>query len=160
LNIPWAKFDETALAAASHMGNRAIAEHLLAAGAPMQVCTAAMLGDLDRVAAYLDEDASLANATGAHGIPILFHAAMSGNVALADLLVARGGGAGQDGALHGAINYGHTAMVRWLLDRGADPNTPDFAGKTPLRAALDRGYAEIADLLRAGGGLEAPADAA
>jgi ankyrin repeat protein len=161
LNIPWARFDETALAAASHMGNRAIAEHLLAAGAPLTVCTAAMLGDTEQVAAFLDADPTLANATGAHGIPILFHAAMSGNLDVVELLVARGGGAGPDGALHGAVGHGHLAMTRWLLARGADPNTLDFAGKTTLRVALDRGYAEMAGLLRAHGGLEAaPADAA
>ena len=160
LNIPWARFDETALAAASHMGNRAIAEHLLAAGAPLTVCTAAMLGQAAQVAAFLDAAPALANATGAHGIPILFHAALSGNAALADLLVARGGGAGQDAALHGAVAPGHLAMTRWLLARGADPNALDFAGKTPLRVALDAGHAEIAELLRAHGGIEAPADAA
>jgi ankyrin repeat protein len=160
LNIPWAKFDELPLAAAAHMGNRAIAEYLLAAGAPLTVCTAAMLGDTAQVTAYLDADPALANATGAHGIPILFHAAMSGNIAVAELLVAQGGGAGQDAALHGAVSHGRTEMVRWLLGRGADPNTLDFAGKTTLRAALDGGHTEIADLLRAHGGLEAAADAA
>lgn len=160
LNIPWARFNETPLAAASHVGHRAIAEHLLAAGAPLTVCTAAMLGEPEQVAAFLDADPALANATGAHGIPILFHAALSGNTAVAELLVARGGGAGQDAALHGAVAPGHLAMTRWLLERGADPNTLDFAGRTPLRVALDAGHAEIADLLRAHGGAEAPADAA
>ncbi len=160
LNIPWARFDETPLAAASHMGNRPIAEHLLAAGAPLTVCTAAMLGQLDQVAAYLAEDASRATATGAHGIPILFHAAFSGNTDLAELLVAHGGGAGQDDAIHAAITGGHIEMVRWLLARGANPNTPDFAGTSPLQGALDGGQSEIADLLRAHGGVAASSDAA
>src|SRR6476659_10012492 len=79
LNVPWARFDETALAAASHMGNRPIAEFLLSAGAPLTVCTAAMLGMRDDVERFIDEDPSLANARGAHGIPIMFHAAMSGD---------------------------------------------------------------------------------
>jgi ankyrin repeat protein len=160
LNIPWARFNETPLAAASHVGNRAIAEYLLAAGAPLTVCTAAMLGQTDQVAAFLAGDPTLANATGAHGIPILFHAALSGNTAVADLLVGAGGGAGQDAALHGAVAPGHLAMTRWLLERGADPNTLDYAGKTPLRVALDAGHAAIADLLRAQGGREAAPDAA
>src|SRR5438552_12658165 len=68
LNIPWARFDETALAAASHTGRRAIAEYLLDKGAPMTVCAAAMLGMTDKVAEYLRADPSLANARGAHGI--------------------------------------------------------------------------------------------
>jgi hypothetical protein len=43
LNARWARFNETALEAASHMGNRAIAEDLLAAGAPLTIYTAAIL---------------------------------------------------------------------------------------------------------------------
>src|SRR6476646_3260681 len=61
LNVPWARFDETALAAASHMGNRPIAEFLLAEGAPLTVCAAAMLGMVDEVERFIDEDPSLAN---------------------------------------------------------------------------------------------------
>ena len=45
-------------------------------------------------------------------------------------------------------------MARWLLDRGADPNAPNFEGKTPLRVALDQGHAAIAELLRERGGRE------
>jgi uncharacterized protein len=74
LNEKWAKFDESALAAASHTGQRAIAEFLLERGAPLVICTAAMLGRKDDVNAFLREDASLANARGAHGISFLFHA--------------------------------------------------------------------------------------
>jgi ankyrin repeat protein len=155
LNIPWARFDETALAAASHMGNRAIAEFLLEIGAPMTVCTAAMLGMEDRVAAYLDEDPSLANAQGAHGIPIMFHAAMSGNTRVTDLLASRGGGEGINDSLHGAVAFGHKEMVAWLFAHGVDnPNPPSFDGKTPLAVAIEKGYDDIADLLRDNGGVE------
>lgn len=153
LNIPWARFDETALAAASHMGNRAIAEFLLEQGAPMTVCTAAMLGMADRVAAYLADDPKLANAQGAHGIPIMYHAAMSSNTHLTDLLLSHGGGEGMSGALHGAVNFGHAGMVAWLLSHGADNvNVPNFEGKTPLTVALEKGHTEIADLLKQNGG--------
>lgn len=163
LNIPWAMFDETALAAASHMGRRDIAEYLLEAGAPLTVCAAAMLGRTDDVAAFLADDPALANAQGAHGIPILFHAAMSGNLAVPELLLAQGGGEGINSALHGAILYGHTDMVAWLLDHGAtNLDVPDFEGKTPLRVAVERGHTEIADLLRQRGATEGaePAQAA
>ncbi len=149
LNIPWAKFDETALAAASHMGNRAIAEFLLDKGAPMAVCTAAMLGMVDKVAAYLEADPSLANTKGAHGIPIMFHAAMSGNTDVTELLIAHGGGEGINDALHGAVNFGHTNMVSWLLEHGVDDvNVPNFEQKTPLTVAQEKGFAEIAQMLR------------
>ncbi|MCA9920631.1 MAG: hypothetical protein KC445_21910, partial [Anaerolineales bacterium] len=44
LNEKYVEFDETALEAASHVGNRPIAEFLLAQGAPMNLYTAAMFG--------------------------------------------------------------------------------------------------------------------
>jgi ankyrin repeat protein len=152
LNAVWARTDEDALAAAAHTGQRAIAEYLLEAGAPLTICAAAMLGEIDQVTKFIRADPSLANARGAHGIPLLVHAAMSGKTELADLLVAHGGGEGVDGALHGAVAFGHTAMTKWLLARGADANLPNFEGKTPLRIATERGYDEVADLLRRHGG--------
>ncbi len=39
----------TAIQAAAHTGQRAIAEYLLAKGARLEVCTAAMLGDVAEV---------------------------------------------------------------------------------------------------------------
>lgn len=149
LNIPWAQFDETALAAASHMGNRAIAEYLLDKGAPMTVCTAAMLGMTTKVAEYLGANPGLANAKGAHGIPIMYHAAMSGNTQVTELLLAHGGGEGINSALHGAVNFGHTDMVAWLLSHGVDDiNVPNFEQKTPLQVAEEKGFSDIAELLR------------
>lgn len=155
LNEKWAKFDESALAAASHTGQRAIAEFLLEQGAPMVICTAAMLGRTQDVAAFLREDASLVNARGAHGIPILFHAAMSGNIDVTGLLLAHGGGEGINDALHGAVLYNHVAMAQWLLAHGVtDVNALDYEGKTPLTVALERGFDEMAEVLRAHGGVE------
>lgn len=155
LNEKWAKFDESALAASSHTGQRAIAEFLLEQGAPMVVCTAAMLGRADEVAAFLREDASLANARGAHGIPILFHAAMSGNIDVTGLLLANGGGEGINDALHGAMAYNHVAMAQWLLVHGVtNVNALNYEEKTPLKVAIERGYSELADVLRAHGGVE------
>ena len=153
LNVPWAKFDETALQASSHMGRREIAQYLLSKGAPLTICAAAMLGMQAEVAAFLKQDASLANARGAHGIPVLFHAAMSGQTGVAELLLASGGGEGIDTALHGAVNFGHIEMVRWLLARGVtNVNAPNYEQKTPLRVATELGHTEIAELLRARGG--------
>jgi ankyrin repeat protein len=152
LNVPWAKFDETALAASSHMGNRAIAQFLLSKGAPLTVCAAAMLGMKEELATFLERDPGLANARGAHGIPVLFHAAMSGQIEVAELLLSRGGGEGINTALHGAVNFGHTPMVEWLLAHGVtNPNAPNYEQKTPLRVATELGHSEIADLLLAHG---------
>ncbi len=150
----WQRFDEAAIEAAAHMGRREIAEHLLAAGAPSNICVAAMLGRTGEVAAFLKDDPGLAHAKGAHGIPVMFHAAYSGKTEIADLLLAHGGGEGLGAALHAAVRPGHEAMVRWLLAHGADPNTPDLEGKTPLQRAEQLGRREFAALLRERGGRE------
>lgn len=153
LNVPWAKFDETALQASSHMGRREIAQYLLSKGAPLNICAAAMLGMQAEVAAFLKQDSSLANARGAHGIPVLFHAAMSGQTEVAALLLEHGGGEGINTALHGAVNFGHIEMVRWLLEHGVtNVNAPNYEQKTPLQVATELGHTEIAELLRARGG--------
>src|SRR5687768_17320682 len=55
---------EGGLAAAAHMGQRAIAEYLLAQGAPSTICAAAMLGDLAQVRTFLESDPALSNARG------------------------------------------------------------------------------------------------
>lgn len=154
LNGRYEKFNETALEAASHMGRREIAEHLLAAGAPLTICAAAMLGRTGDVAAFLAADPALARSAGAHGIPVLFHAALGGETDIADLLVAHGGGEGASQALQAAAWYGHPDMARWLLARDADPNTPNFQGKLPMKVALENGHPDVADLLRAHGGRE------
>jgi uncharacterized protein len=144
---------ESALAAAAHVGNREIARFLLAAGAPLDICTAAMLADRAQVAAFL-EDPAQASAKGAHGIPLMFHVALGGDVEIAEMVSARGGEVA-DQALHGAVAYGHLAMVEWLLAHGVqDVNRPNFQQKTPLAVALERGHAEVADLLRRHGGRE------
>jgi ankyrin repeat protein len=154
LNARFQDFNETALEAAAHTGQREIAQYLLDAGAPLTICAAAMLGRTEDVAAFLASDPTLANSAGAHGIPLLFHVALSGKTEIADLLVAHGGGDGASPALNAAAPRGHRAMVAWLLAHGADPNTPNFQGKLPMRLALDNGQTEIADLIREHGGRE------
>lgn len=140
---------EDGLGAAAHVGNRAIAEFFLGHGVPLNICTAAMLGRTEDVKAFLDADPSSANARGAHGISLMFHAAMSGDVSLAQMLVDRGCIEGFDHALHGAIMHGREAMVEWLLTHGVtDINTPDYQGKTPLTRAEEGGQPGIAALLK------------
>jgi ankyrin repeat protein len=140
---------ETGLQAGAHMGNRAITEYLLAQGAPMIICAAAMLGLTEQVAEMLKSNPADAKARGGHGIPVMFHAAMSGKVEIAQLLKVHGCTEGYDDALHGAIQFGHQAMVEWLLNNGAqNVNAKDFRGKTALTVAQEKGLTEIADLLR------------
>lgn len=152
----WGENDfEDGLGAASHVGNRPIAEFFLAQGVPLSICAAAMLGRTSDVAAFIQADAKQANAHGAHAIPILFHAAMSGDTALTDLLLASGCNEGFDDALHAAIMYGHDNMFNWLLENGAtDLQVLNYEGKSPLKKAVELGHSAIADTLRGRGAVE------
>jgi ankyrin repeat protein len=155
LNAVWEQFNETAIQAATQTGARDIAEFLISQGAPVDICTAAMLGDAKRVDALLQADPSLAHAKGSHDIPVLYFAALSGNDAIAENLVSYGGGEGKEIALHAAVLSGKSEMVTWLLANGVgDVNTPNYEGKTPLTVALEKGYFEIADMLQSEGGVE------
>ncbi|MEM7128040.1 MAG: GNAT family N-acetyltransferase [Chloroflexota bacterium] len=147
LNERYIEFNETALEAASHMGHRPIAEHLLAKGAPLTICAAAMLGHIDDVAEFLDRGPNLVHAQGAHGIPLIYHAALSGNTDITALLLALGGGEGIEDTLHAAVKFGHIEMTRWLLNHGAKANVKDFQGRTPIQVANEKGLSEIAELI-------------
>ena len=69
---------ETALGAASHTGRREIAEYLIGHGARPTVFSAAMLGDVDTVRAFLSRDGDLATLLGPHGISLMRHARSGG----------------------------------------------------------------------------------
>jgi hypothetical protein len=72
---------ETGLGAASHVGRRDIAKHLLEHGARKDVFAAAMLGEVDVVRAMLDAQPELREARGPHGIPLRAHAEVGGEQA-------------------------------------------------------------------------------
>lgn len=152
----WGEGDfEDGLGAAAHVGNRGIAMFFLSQGVPLTICAAAMLGDEAAVAAFVAADPAAVNARGAHGIPLMFHAAMSGEVGLAQFLRDKGCNEGYTFALHGAIMHGRLEMVRWLLDNGAaDLQIPNYEGKSPLTKAVELGHTEIAELLRSRGAME------
>ena len=152
LNEKFERFDENALEAAGHTGRREIAEYLLGKGAPATIFSAAMLGDLGAVEIFLAAEPELAQKPGVHGISLLFHAALSGNVEVAERVV-KAGGATDDQALHAAARYGHLEMMEWLLARGVgDIDVKDFEGKTPTQVAAERNYEEVVEVLRLNGG--------
>ena len=157
LNTP-APWGETAIQAAAQMGNVPIAEYLIGKGAPVDICTATMLGLRDRVEAFLAADASQVKATGAHGIPLLYFPVIRGQREIAEFLLRRGAevNAGASGVtpLHGAVMFAQVEMTRWLLEHGANPNLLNYEGKTSLKLAVEGAKGEIAAILRAGGGIE------
>lgn len=73
---------ETALGAASHTGNHAIAELLLEHGAPPTLFSATALGQLDVVRAMVEASPGIQTQSGPHGIPLLEHARLAGERAL------------------------------------------------------------------------------
>jgi ankyrin repeat protein len=140
---------ETAIQGAAHVGSRAIAEYLLTQGAPLEIPTAAMLGEIASVRRMLGEKPALAGHKSAHGIPLLPHAALSGQVEMVELVWEHGATEGSSTALSLAAGRGHTEVVRWLLEVASpDLNWQNFQGKTALQVALEAGHAAIADLLR------------
>jgi hypothetical protein len=65
---------ETPLGAASHVGNREIATLLLTAGARPSIFSAAMLGQVDVVRAFVAASPGIQRTRGPHGITLLAHA--------------------------------------------------------------------------------------
>jgi hypothetical protein len=72
---------EDALGAASHVGNREIAALLLANGARPTIFSAAMLGQLDVVKAFIAASPGIEATPGPHSIPLLAHALAGGPAA-------------------------------------------------------------------------------
>jgi hypothetical protein len=69
---------EDALGAASHVGNREIADVLLAHGARPSIFSAAMLGQLEVVKAFVAAAPGIEATPGPHGITLLRHATAGG----------------------------------------------------------------------------------
>lgn len=69
---------ETALGAASHTGQRAIAEYLLENGAPPTLYSATMLGQLEVVKSMIAAQPGVQSLPGPHGIPLINHARAGG----------------------------------------------------------------------------------
>jgi pimeloyl-ACP methyl ester carboxylesterase len=151
-----AAWGETPVQAAAQTGQREIVELLVSAGAPVDICTAAMLGDRDRVAAMLAQNGNRARATGAHGLPAMYYPACNGRVDIAELLLTHGaavsGGEGVSPPLHGAIYFNQPAMAEWLLAHGAPADALDYQCKSALQAAIDRSHSEAAAVIRGHGG--------
>ena len=146
----WGENDsETAIQAAAQTGSINVAEFLLARGAPLEICTAAMLGQKTEVQKMLDKDPSLIKARGAHGIALMTHAALSNNIPLVKMLFKRGANTGMSMALGNAVMHGHYEMARWIIENGQpDFKWKNFEGKTLLTIASERGDKNMIKLLR------------
>jgi ankyrin repeat protein len=148
LRAPW---NETAVEAATQMGDKPIIALLIGRGAPVDFFTACVLGRRDEVMAELEADASRANARGVHDLPALYFAAIGGDLEIAKRLLEGGADvnakAESAAPIHGAVMGGSAAMVRLLLEQGADPSLPDYKGRGARQLAEDLGRPELAALL-------------
>jgi uncharacterized protein len=139
-------------------GQKEIRDLLLSRGAQLELHEAAAAGDLLRVKEIVQKDASLAKAYSSDGFPVLALAAVFGNFDVTKYLHEKGGdinavatnGTGYN-ALTGAVASGHSEIVKWLLDHGAEPNYRYAAGYTPLLTAAANGHLEILKALLAHG---------
>jgi ankyrin repeat protein len=145
-----ATWNETPIEAATQMGNRPIIDLLIERGAPVDFFTACVLGDADRIRANLAADPGRARAKGIHDLPSLYFAAIGGSPPVAELLLAAGAGVNDRceaaAPIHGAVMGGSREMIRWLLDRDADPDAPDYEGRTARALAEAMNRADLAGL--------------
>jgi uncharacterized protein len=143
---------ETAIQAAAQVGSASVARYLLERGAPLEICTAAMLGLHDEVVRFLNMNPGNVKAVGAHGIPLLPHTVWSGNLGLVQLVYQKGATSGEDLAFHNAVVKGDPAIVEWLLNNtGANIASKNYQGKTALTVATERGNYTVVDVLKAHG---------
>ena len=149
--IDWGEGDwENGLEAAGHMGNRSIVELLLSKGAPRTIFSAAMMGERSLVESFLSAGSASVSIPGVHDISLIYHVALSGDVDLAAIVQSVSDAPGKNDALHAAVKFGHTNMVAWLINNGAnDLDRLNFQKKTPLEVATESGFTEIIELLRA-----------
>ena len=147
---------ETGLGGASHVGSRKMARFLLEKGARIDAFCAAMLGEKDVIAAMVAADAAVVNARGPHGYCLLYHAAISGDTRIAELLNPHIKARPRDfnQSLSAAVRDGNLQMTTWLLKEGVtDPNQEDALGKKPLTMALEKNLPDIVEVLRKHGAL-------
>ena len=122
---------ESALGAASHMGNRPIAEYLISKGARPSLFSATMLGQLEVVKGFVAALPSVQSIRGPHSISLLAHAKAGGEAArpVYEFLKTLGGA---DAEPQVAVSEEDAAAVRgtYILGVGASQQ---------IDVTLDRG---------------------
>jgi ankyrin repeat protein len=109
-------------------------------------------GDAEKAKALLQGDPKLAEARTEDGSTALHLAALEGQAAIAQLLLAGGAqvnarGLREETPLHMAMYDGRREVAELLLASQADVNARNTAGETPLHLAARKGYSELVELL-------------
>jgi len=143
---------------AAYSGRKEIRDLLLARDVTLELHEAAAAGQLERVQHLVEKDPALAKSYSPDGFPVFALAAVFGHRDVAEYLFAKGAdvnaaatnGTGYN-ALTGAVASGHTSIVAWLLENGADPNYRYAAGYSPLITAAANGHLAIVSILLGNG---------
>jgi len=109
-------------------------------------------GDAAKVKALLQTDPKQAEARTEDGSTALHLAALEGQAAIAQLLLAgkapvNARGLREETPLHMAMYDGHREVAELLLASQADVTARNTAGETPLHLAARKGYRELVELL-------------
>ncbi len=144
---------ESALGAASHMGNRPIAEYLISKGARPSLFSSAMLGHLEVVKAFVGAQPGVQRIRGPHSISLLAHARAGGDASHAVLEFLQSlGDADADppiplseseaAALPGVYAFGAAAnqQIEVTMDHGRLTWTRKGMGGRPLVHLGDRNF--------------------
>jgi ankyrin repeat protein len=121
-------------------------------GSSADLFDAVRTGDLEKVKALLQADPKLAEARTEDGSTALHLAALEGQTAVAQLLLANGAqvnarGLREETPLHMAMYDGHREVAEVLLASQADLDARNTAGETPLHLAVRKGYRDLVELL-------------
>jgi ankyrin repeat protein len=147
----------TLLACADRSGKQEVVEFLLAYGVKEDIYAAAIVGHVDKVAAFLKQDKKLVNAKDSSGRAPLHWAALYGQTKVMELLLAENADVNLldgDGftPLHWATTFNKRDAVELLLANKADMNIKvEKYGWTPLRLAVIHGHMASAEALLNGG---------
>ena len=139
LALAAASWGETALEAASHLGNRRLLAAFFEAGAVPDIFAACAMGDMRAVEGLLPF--TRPHALGVHRLPLLHFAVVSRDPAMLDVLLDAGVVLNPRGAslspLHSAVAVGSVPMIRALVEAGVDRSVTDAFGATALDWAYD-----------------------
>lgn len=139
---------ESALQAAAHTGQRAIAEFLLENGATPNMVAYAMLGDEGKFNAMLADNPDNINEIGAHNFNLMFHAAFGGKLNIISKIYENDETVELGSALLASVMAKQLEAAQWYIEHGAALDGTDFRGRTALEMAVEAENDELIALLK------------